>query len=71
MTEMVKRFQMSRWSAIRRRIHDMSVGDEFKITKGEWADAHTSCVRLTEAYERKRIWVCEKVGNKITARRMQ
>lgn len=64
-TEMVERFQKSRWSRTRNRMHAMKPGQVLKLPRSEYFNAYTSKYRLNDAYGGKRVWTLRKSGKEM------
>lgn len=66
---LVERFQRSRWSASRLKIHDLGVGEEVILPKFDRNNICTSVERIEEAYEHTRRYHIHKRNNCILVRR--
>ncbi len=62
---LVRRFQRSRWSRTRRRMEAMEPGDVLKLPLSEYYNAHSSALRLSDAYS-DRQWKASRRGPTLT-----
>lgn len=53
---LVKRFQMSRWSAVRKAIHNMPISMCSYFPPKHYFNVKASIERLNDAYEGTRLW---------------
>lgn len=70
-TEMTARFQVSRWSATRRKIHALGVRKCARFPKKEYFNVAASVARLNDAYAGMRQWVISGGRKMPTAKRIR
>lgn len=66
---LVERFRRERWSKSRHKIHDLGMGDEVLLPKGDRNNITTSVQRLQEAYDYTRRYHVHQRENGILVRR--
>lgn len=59
---LVSRFQQCRWSATRKLIHALELGESVTLPAAEFNNATTTIQRLQEAYEDTRRWSMKRVN---------
>ena len=68
---MVARFQLERWSAVRRAVHDLPVGVRKRFPLPDYFNCKSTVDRLNHAYEGTRAWRLVRRGPKITITRLK